>query len=301
VPTKSGWLTKQGAVRKNWKRRWFTCRDGAVAYYAAAPDASGKFSKEPKGEFPLTDAIVRSCQARVGKQHALEVITRARTYFLVAADDAEMEAWIDVLQRNVTTVRTAAANAAGGMISPGEYVGSKEVFIKVLVIGDSTVGKTQLVRRWDGESFQKKYVETEQPPPFLRNKEPFDGWTANICVYDVPGSVRMLDSLWRSTAAVIVCFDVTNQTSFGKAKRMCREVCDNVERCVPILVGTKGDLDHVVDQDAASTFAHEQGGVYVLTSAKDNRDCDQPFAQVLRAMSAMDRWAGLPVSPDAVL
>jgi small GTP-binding protein len=176
------------------------------------------------------------------------------------------------------------------------------VFVKVLVLGDSCVGKTSLVARWRGEKFSSKYKETEGSS-FTQRKSTFEGWMITICCWDIGGGSRFVEYL-HGSHAVIICYDTTSFASLGKAKKICRDVSAEVPGIVPIIVGTKTDLaeDRKVEEGLGDTFAHEVGGMHLETSAaKDPSSCESAFFHVMKSLQSLGRLKDLPKTPEGFM
>ena len=94
VPLYGGWLTKLGAVRKNWKRRWFAISpDYTVAYYANERD------RQPRGSMMMQGYEVRPDCFKGEKDFCIELHHRSRRCFYVYADSREdYEQWIPILK-----------------------------------------------------------------------------------------------------------------------------------------------------------------------------------------------------------
>lgn len=100
-PLYSGWLTKLGAVRKSWKRRWFVVSpDYGMAYYAGS-DTRGA----PKGEMMLQGYEVRADCFKAEKDLCIELYHQKRRCFYVYANTVEeYEQWIPMLKEVRATV-----------------------------------------------------------------------------------------------------------------------------------------------------------------------------------------------------
>lgn len=94
-PLYSGWLTKCGAVRKTWKRRWFVVSpDYSVAYYAGSDNRGA-----PKGELVLQGYEVRADCFRSDRDLCIELYHRKRRCYYVCAGSAEeYEQWMPILK-----------------------------------------------------------------------------------------------------------------------------------------------------------------------------------------------------------
>eukprot|EP00050_Salpingoeca_kvevrii_P017105 m.61716 g.61716 ORF g.61716 m.61716 type:complete len:420 (+) comp7360_c0_seq1:32-1291(+) len=90
---KQGWLTKQGKVRKSWKRRWMVLDPEAqtLSYHVDGSDLSN-----PKGVIALRGTSIidsAGCEADIGIQHCLGIVTRGRKYYMFAESKAEYQEW----------------------------------------------------------------------------------------------------------------------------------------------------------------------------------------------------------------
>ncbi|KAK2948397.1 hypothetical protein BLNAU_16652 [Blattamonas nauphoetae] len=87
-----GWLTKQGHVMKNWKRRWFSLRDG-VLYYSEKPT-----SAKEKGTIPLKGMNVKNGEDKTDKPFCFHIHDPnnpgVKEYFIYADDVNQMNAWV---------------------------------------------------------------------------------------------------------------------------------------------------------------------------------------------------------------
>lgn len=90
VPIKTGYAVKQGAVRKNWKRRFFVLHEGGLSYFKSEQD------KQPIRTLSLTD-ISEARQAEggsVSRDNLLEIVTSKRIFNVQCDSPAEMRSWI---------------------------------------------------------------------------------------------------------------------------------------------------------------------------------------------------------------
>ncbi|XDV36884.1 hypothetical protein PO909_006599 [Leuciscus waleckii] len=137
---------------------------------------------------------------------------------------------------------------------------------KIIVIGDSNVGKTCLTFRFTVD-FREKAVEIE-------------GEKIKVQVWDTAGQERfrksMVEHYYRNVHAVVFVYDVTKMASFQNLKTWIQE-CNGhgVSSSVPrVLVGNKCDLvDHIqVPSNTALKFADSHNMLLFETSAKDPKE-----------------------------
>jgi len=91
---KTGYLLKQGANRKNWKRRWFVLKNGVVQYYASEMD------KKPLGRFNLCDcfAIQLADEDKAKRPYTFELLFPNRIFLISAANESERDEWMEALE-----------------------------------------------------------------------------------------------------------------------------------------------------------------------------------------------------------
>jgi hypothetical protein len=92
--TKTGWLTKQGGVVKNWKKRYCVLVDKVLFYY------SGKESAKPQGYVDLNKTTIDP-NGQPSKKHSFTVNAPSRVWIFVANDDNEKAEWVKALQTAV--------------------------------------------------------------------------------------------------------------------------------------------------------------------------------------------------------
>ena len=95
LPIKTGFLTKQGHRRKNWKVRHFVLQPGRLLYYATAQDHMA--NKKPKGEVLLLPSVVVKIAPEMRKSNcfAVEDTTKPFTMYMVAPTGEEMLSWME--------------------------------------------------------------------------------------------------------------------------------------------------------------------------------------------------------------
>ncbi|XP_030594179.1 pleckstrin homology domain-containing family A member 2 isoform X1 [Archocentrus centrarchus] len=99
-----GYCVKQGNVRKNWKRRFFTLDDNTVSYYKS------EMEKEPLRSIPLRDIQkVHECLVKSGdlllRDNLFEIITGSRTFYIQTDSPEDMHGWIRDIQVKIQDFR----------------------------------------------------------------------------------------------------------------------------------------------------------------------------------------------------
>jgi len=171
---------------------------------------------------------------------------------------------------------------------------------KILLIGDSGVGKSCLLLRYTDGSFSENYVSTIGED-FKTRKLELDAKQVKLQIWDTAGQERfrtITSSYYRGAHGIIVVYDVTDQVSFNNVKQWMQEIeryaCENVTR---LLVGNKNDLGtkKVVDGVTAKELAESFGISFLEVSAKTGQNVDEVFNQLARDIK--NRVAGTPATP----
>ncbi|XP_029967699.1 ras-related protein Rab-33B [Salarias fasciatus] len=157
-----------------------------------------------------------------------------------------------------------------------EYDPAKARIFKIIVIGDSNVGKTCLTYRFCGGTFLKN-PEATIGVDFRERTVELDGESIKLQIWDTAGQERfrksMVEHYYRSVHAVIFVYDVTSLTSFHSIPDWIEECSrHSVGPLVPrIMVGNKCDLRdrREVPTSAAQRFADSYNFPLFETSAKD--------------------------------
>merc|ERR1711907_696064 len=157
-----------------------------------------------------------------------------------------------------------------------------DYLFKLLLIGDSGVGKSCLLLRFADDTYTESYISTIGVDFKIRTIE-LDGKTIKLQIWDTAGQERfrtITSSYYRGAHGIIVVYDVTDQESFNNVKQWLHEIdryaCENVNK---LLVGNKCDLvaKKVVDAATAKEFADQLGIQFLETSAKAAQNVEEAF------------------------
>lgn len=161
---------------------------------------------------------------------------------------------------------------------------------KLLIIGDSGVGKSSLLIRFSDNTFSGSYITTIGVDFKIRTVV-INGERVKLQIWDTAGQERfrtITNTYYRGTHGVIVVYDVTNGESFANVKRWLQEIESNCDVVNKVLVGNKNDDPgrKVVITEDAQRFANQMDIQLFETSAKDNINVEEMFLaiteQVLR-------------------
>ncbi|PAA65552.1 hypothetical protein BOX15_Mlig021247g3 [Macrostomum lignano] len=166
-----------------------------------------------------------------------------------------------------------------------------DYLFKLLLIGDSGVGKSCLLLRFADDTYTDSYISTIGVDFKIRTIE-LDGKTIKLQIWDTAGQERfrtITSSYYRGAHGIIVVYDVTDQDSFNNVKNWLQEIeryaSDSVNR---LLVGNKCDLtaNKVVDFATAKEYAESLGIQFLETSAKNATNVEQAFLSMASEIKA---------------
>lgn len=177
-----------------------------------------------------------------------------------------------------------------------------DYLFKLLLIGDSGVGKSSLLLRFADDTYTESYISTIGVDFKIRTVD-IEGKTVKLQIWDTAGQERfrtITSSYYRGAHGIIVVYDVTDDDSFNNVKQWLNEIdryaSENVNK---LLVGNKSDLiqKKKVDFETATAFANEMSIPFLETSAKTATNVEQAF--VTMAQEIKQRVTTQPVSAGA--
>jgi Ras-related protein Rab-8A len=163
-----------------------------------------------------------------------------------------------------------------------------DYLVKLLLIGDSGVGKSCLLLRFSDDSFTTSFITTIGIDFKIRTIE-LDGKRIKLQIWDTAGQERfrtITTAYYRGAMGILLVYDVTDESSFNNIKNWMRNIeqhaADNVNK---ILVGNKADMDEskrAVPTAKGQALADEYGIIFFETSAKTNLNVENVFFTMAR-------------------
>jgi len=158
-----------------------------------------------------------------------------------------------------------------------------DYLFKLLLIGDSGVGKSCLLLRFADHTYTESYISTIGVDFKIRTITTRDEKTIKLQIWDTAGQERfrtITSSYYRGAHGIIVVYDVTDQESFNNVKQWLNEIeryaCEKVNK---LLVGNKCDLvsKKAVSYEVAKAFADKLDIPFLETSAKAATNVEKAF------------------------
>mmetsp|Transcript_15917 Transcript_15917/g.21929 ORF Transcript_15917/g.21929 Transcript_15917/m.21929 type:complete len:202 (-) Transcript_15917:2241-2846(-) len=172
-----------------------------------------------------------------------------------------------------------------------------DYLFKLLLIGDSGVGKSCLLLRFADDTYTESYISTIGVDFKIRTID-LDAKTIKLQIWDTAGQERfrtITSSYYRGAQGIIVVYDTTDLESFNNVKQWLHEIdryaSENVNK---LLVGNKSDLTtkRAVSYDQAKEFADSLGIEFIETSAKSSTNVEKAF--MMMASQIKSRYKSQP-------
>jgi len=162
---------------------------------------------------------------------------------------------------------------------------SYDFLIKLLLIGDSGVGKSCLLLRFSDDSFTTSFITTIGIDFKIKTIE-LEGKRIKLQIWDTAGQERfrtITTAYYRGAMGILLVYDVTDEQSFQNIRNWIRNIeqhaADGVDK---ILVGNKCDMEgeKVVETTRGQSLADEYGIKFYETSAKQNINVVESFTAI---------------------
>jgi len=164
-----------------------------------------------------------------------------------------------------------------------------DLLYKIVVIGDSGVGKTQLLERFSKNTFDlesKSTIGVEFSTKLIN----IDNLKIKLQLWDTAGQERyraITSAYYRGAFGVILCFDLTKHISFEniiKENGWYKEATNNADGAKYILIGTKSDLTHLRDTNKIEIdkFCSSNDIEFFETSSLDNENVNEAIYQLVK-------------------
>ena len=161
-----------------------------------------------------------------------------------------------------------------------------DYLFKVVLIGDSGVGKSNLLSRFTRNEFCLESKSTIGVEFATRSLE-VDGKTIKAQIWDTAGQERyraITSAYYRGAVGALLVYDITKSETYADVEKWLKELRDHADANIVImLVGNKSDLKHLrcVQAEDANTFAAKEGLSFIETSALESTNVESAFQNIL--------------------
>ncbi|KAA8527875.1 hypothetical protein F0562_035256 [Nyssa sinensis] len=168
-----------------------------------------------------------------------------------------------------------------------EDEGDQEYLFKVVIIGDSAVGKSNLLSRYARNEFNmhsKATIGVE----FQTQSMDIDGKEVKAQIWDTAGQERfraVTSAYYRGAVGALIVYDISRRSTFESVGRWLDELNSHSDTTVVrMLVGNKCDLENIrdVSVEEGKNLAETEGLFFIETSALDSVNVKKAFEIVIR-------------------
>ncbi|MBA0707914.1 hypothetical protein Golax_019922 [Gossypium laxum] len=161
-----------------------------------------------------------------------------------------------------------------------------DYLFKIVLIGDSGVGKSNILSRFTRNEFcldSKSTIGVE----FATRTLQVEGKTVKAQIWDTAGQERyraITSAYYRGAVGALLVYDVTKRQTFDNVQRWLRELRDHADSNIVIMMaGNKSDLTHLraVSEEDGQALAEREGLSFLETSALEATNIEKAFLTVL--------------------
>ena len=164
----------------------------------------------------------------------------------------------------------------------------KEAKYKILILGDTQVGKSCFLTRYADNSFQDEYLSTIGMDYKIKNYQAEDGSTIKLYIWDTAGQDRFRSitrNYYKGADGIILIYDITKKDTFENVRNWINNIKDEApDRVVLILVGNKVDdeRNRVVPKSEGEEIAKEFNLPFFECSAKSDINVTPVFDTLIK-------------------
>ena len=164
-----------------------------------------------------------------------------------------------------------------------------DFIFKVLLLGNSDVGKSSLLLRFVDSVWNETFVPTIGVDFKVKTVEIGDK-KVKMQIWDTAGQERfrnVISTYFRGGNGLLLIYDITNKDSFKNLESWLIEIEKNAsENILKLLIGNKSDLeeDREISKEEGQAFANRNGMQFMETSAKMNTNVDEAFQALGKLM-----------------
>ena len=170
---------------------------------------------------------------------------------------------------------------------PSQLTEEYDLMFKILLLGDSGVGKSSLLLRYTKHEFNvdmRSTIGVEFALKYLK----IDNFQLKVQIWDTAGMERyrsITSAYYKGAKGVIIVYDICREKSFENVDKWIEDFKSKAdEDTVILLIGNKNDLDdkREVNKEEAELKAQKNKFAFMETSAKDNNNVDKAFETLFK-------------------
>ncbi|KAH7722280.1 Ras family protein [Aphelenchoides avenae] len=165
---------------------------------------------------------------------------------------------------------------------------------KVVMVGDTGVGKTSILLRHDGQGFTSKISPT-LGASFVTSRTKYNGRDVELSIWDTAGQERfrsMVPMYLRNAAAAILVFEISRRQTYENLGSWIDELTRSGSESLQLFVmGNKSDLDEfrAVSEEEGHQFAENHNACYFETSALNGKGIEMAMRTIAEELVTHER------------
>ena len=182
------------------------------------------------------------------------------------------------------------------MSSTDEYV------YKVLLLGDTTVGKTCFLMKYTDKTFQDIHMATIGLDYRLKSMKLKSGKNIKLQIWDTAGQDRfraITKNYYKGSHGIILIYDVTNLQTFENVKNWVSQIREEAANNVVIYIAANKidmEAERKVSQKEGESLAQELGFPFMETSAKSGININETFEDLVERIDKV--YGNIPQKPN---
>ena len=164
---------------------------------------------------------------------------------------------------------------------------------KIILLGDTTVGKTSLIVRYCDSKFNENCLSTigvDTKTKYVK----YNDKKIELEIWDTAGQEKyksLAKNCYKGADGIILIYDITQKKTFHNIKNWYNDIKDsiNISKVAIIIVGNKSDLPNVeVNKEISEKFCEQYNLQLIQTSCKDNINIEETFNSLIENMIKLD-------------
>ena len=162
-----------------------------------------------------------------------------------------------------------------------------DIKVKIMLIGDSNVGKTSIIKRYCKNIFSKSHISTVGIDLETKNIK-IGKHIINLQLWDTAGQERyrvLSKNYYNNSDAFIIVYDITNSKSFENVTNWIMQIKENASENVKIvLFGNKSDLEdqRIINEEEGKKFAKDNNINFYETSAENGANVEKAIIDLVK-------------------
>ena len=170
---------------------------------------------------------------------------------------------------------------------------SEDCVYKVLLLGDTTVGKTCFLMKYTDKTFQDVHISTIGLDYRLKSMVLKSGKNIKLQIWDTAGQDRfraITKNYYKGANGIILIYDVTNPKTYDNVKNWVTQIREEASPNVVVyLCGNKIDMkeDRKVNEEEGKKMAEEFGFPFNETSAREGIKINETFEDLVERIDSV--------------